>query len=510
MKNSKQDLCSVLSMRSTLCSFTAPDLSQIAQNMDELEASYDDQNTGQQSTNMDDTGFFSVQVLEKALNVWGLHTQLAFILNCEQHWFTLRRFGPAEADMAADPGDGHWYNLNSGLPAPEWVGKLYLGMVLQQAESEGALYLVTRLASSDGVIGYSVFAVVQIDPTQPLALTRTDADDVAATLPEPSSSSARAHISTARTPTAGSASASTSAPGGFEHIEGFEDEDMELQAALQASLGGGEYKFTLPLRRPTVPAPPPLGFPTGRVDTVPDLDDGSDIDFPNATAGAGAPENETTVPIPSQEDEDSMDPVARSMLRNKRMLERMKREQEYALREQYESEVAGSSRPRRQAEEEEEENIRRAIAESEAMARTYARDADAMDEDSDDGDEDYVPPAPSRLRQASLPDAVHPQPDYMAHRVYDDDDAELQAALKASLEHMPEGFTVPEAQALPSAPPLPRAAAQAPPLTRQESVSSVSDAGTATSAGTEVDTQPVQEQKVDLEEMRRRRLARFG
>lgn len=40
--------------------------------------------------------------------------------------------------MADDPGDGHWFNLNSFLPAPEWVGKLYLGMVLQQAESEGA------------------------------------------------------------------------------------------------------------------------------------------------------------------------------------------------------------------------------------------------------------------------------------------------------------------------------------------------------------------------------------
>lgn len=51
--------------------------------------------------------------------------------------------------MAADPGDGHWYNLNSGLPTPEWVGKLYLGMVLQQAESEGALQLFTRLACSN-------------------------------------------------------------------------------------------------------------------------------------------------------------------------------------------------------------------------------------------------------------------------------------------------------------------------------------------------------------------------
>jgi ataxin-3 len=58
--------------------------------LDLLEESYDDANTGNNSTNMDDTGpspfclgllsadqhflsgFFSVQVLEKALNVWGL------------------------------------------------------------------------------------------------------------------------------------------------------------------------------------------------------------------------------------------------------------------------------------------------------------------------------------------------------------------------------------------------------------------------------------------------------
>lgn len=63
--------------------------------------------------------------------------QLAFILNLEQHWFTLRRFGNAEATVDNDPGHGHWFNLNSFLKSPEWVGKLYLSMVLEQAEQEG-------------------------------------------------------------------------------------------------------------------------------------------------------------------------------------------------------------------------------------------------------------------------------------------------------------------------------------------------------------------------------------
>ena len=79
------------------------------------------------------------------------HTQLAFILNLQQHWFTLRRFGPATTLPAAefdvgssvpptDPGDGHWYNLNSFLASPEWISQTYLGMVIQQAEAEGMRY----------------------------------------------------------------------------------------------------------------------------------------------------------------------------------------------------------------------------------------------------------------------------------------------------------------------------------------------------------------------------------
>ena len=61
--------------------------------------------------------------------------QLAFILNLEQHWFTLRRFGNAEATVDKHPG--HWFNLNSFLHTPEWVGRVYLSLVLEQAEQEG-------------------------------------------------------------------------------------------------------------------------------------------------------------------------------------------------------------------------------------------------------------------------------------------------------------------------------------------------------------------------------------
>ena len=56
--------------------------------------------------------------------------QRAFILNCEHHWFTLRRFGNSE-------NLGHWFNLDSSLDRPEWVSETYLGAWLQQAEADG-------------------------------------------------------------------------------------------------------------------------------------------------------------------------------------------------------------------------------------------------------------------------------------------------------------------------------------------------------------------------------------
>jgi ataxin-3 len=61
-------------------------------------------------------------------------------LNLQQHWFTVRRFGLAEQPENPTPEEAdksHWFNLNSFLNQPEWVGKLYLGMILQQAEDEG-------------------------------------------------------------------------------------------------------------------------------------------------------------------------------------------------------------------------------------------------------------------------------------------------------------------------------------------------------------------------------------
>ncbi|KAL2914364.1 hypothetical protein HK105_206136 [Polyrhizophydium stewartii] len=173
--------------------FTAVDLSHLAQELDEAEAQ--DCSAGRRavdkalaegsgglesealrklreggSANYDDSGFFSVQVITKALSVWGLELlpirsplaaearanpshQQAFICNLDQHWFTLRRFG-------ASPE--RWYNLNSLLPEPKYVSETFLGMLISQLESEG----------------YSIYAVIG-------ALPQCEADVLALQRPKP-------------------------------------------------------------------------------------------------------------------------------------------------------------------------------------------------------------------------------------------------------------------------------------------------------------------------------------
>ncbi|KAK2463260.1 hypothetical protein APHAL10511_004915 [Amanita phalloides] len=366
--------------------FSAPDLADIAANLDLLERSYRSGSENESlSMNMDDSGFFSIQVMENALKVWGLnlvrwrseemssyqdrpYIHLAFILNLQQHWFTLRRFGNAETSAGRDPGDGHWLNLNSFLKSPAWVGRLYLSMVLEQAEEEG----------------YSVFVVVQDDPSAALALPRTDADMIAVTLPQPSGISS---------------SASDRDKGASEIPEEFDEEDFELQAALQASLARHPHynEYIGPSWHTTLAN--------------------------DSTSGAS----------PHASESENMDPVAASMERNRLMLQRMRQQQEFAQQEAWSYSTEGMTpeqvavhdarrEARNREEEEERENLRRAIAESEAMARPVSHAGD---------------------------DAGPSVPHGQTRVAYDDDDADFQAALRASLQqvngsdHVDDGPSIP-------------------------------------------------------------------
>ncbi|XP_056638199.1 ataxin-3-like isoform X2 [Diorhabda carinulata] len=138
--------------------FTAVDLSTLAQKLDDEErkrmAECGEESEEyhkflqQPSGNMDDSGYFSVQVISSALQVWGLELvpysstderldsnpseMTAFICNFRDHWFTIRKIS------------NHWFNLNSLLSRPELISDTYLTLFLAQLKNDG----------------YSIFAVL--------------------------------------------------------------------------------------------------------------------------------------------------------------------------------------------------------------------------------------------------------------------------------------------------------------------------------------------------------------
>lgn len=169
------------------------------------------------------------------------------------------------------------------------------------------------------------------------------------------------------------------------------------------------------------------------------------------------------------------DPIAASMERNRVLLQRMKEQQELAQREMWsESDLSPEElgaleerrERRRQQEEEDDAQLRRAIEESEALAALAEK---------------------QRLQGGSDKSEDHHINTGASNSVYDDEDAELQAALKASLEH------------------LSSSSAQSQSTGSDEADSVVSD---TTSANEEPEdaVSPI----LSLDEIRRRRLARFG
>ncbi|CAH3138848.1 unnamed protein product [Porites lobata] len=146
--------------------FTAVDLADIARQLDEDErdrmaegdvTSKDYQEfLKQPSSNMDDSGFFSIQVICNALRVWNIElipflspdagqarenpqNQRAFICNLQQHWLTIRKLG------------NQWFNLNSLLAKPELISETYLSLYLKQLQTEGysIFVIMGRLPESE-------------------------------------------------------------------------------------------------------------------------------------------------------------------------------------------------------------------------------------------------------------------------------------------------------------------------------------------------------------------------
>merc|ERR1719278_523268 len=186
----------------------------------------------QPSANMDDSGFFSVQVISRALSVWGLDlvqrdssdpaavrakaspiAANAYICNYREHWFAIRRLG------------NQWFNLNSLLEGPELVSNSYLGEFLAQLQQEGySIFLVTgTLPECDADLVLQAVPAVQAVPPRLLS-------DVASS-------------GTAGTSARSQGRASAPVPGVRGVSSAQEDEAAELEAAMMMSLaetsGGG-------------------------------------------------------------------------------------------------------------------------------------------------------------------------------------------------------------------------------------------------------------------------------
>lgn len=115
------------------------------------------------SQNVDNSGNFSVGVIVRALQVFGLKLhhfaskecalarenptqQQAYICNLQEHWLTLRKIGP------------HWFNLNSLLQQPEYVAPLYLTLYLEQLKAEGYSIFVVQGKLPDCAADVEIFA----------------------------------------------------------------------------------------------------------------------------------------------------------------------------------------------------------------------------------------------------------------------------------------------------------------------------------------------------------------
>uniref|UniRef100_A0A3B5A1Z1 ubiquitinyl hydrolase 1 n=1 Tax=Stegastes partitus TaxID=144197 RepID=A0A3B5A1Z1_9TELE len=131
--------------------FTPVDLSSIAHQLDEEErmrmaeggmASEEYRTFLQQpSGNMDDSGFFSIQVISNALRVWGLEL---ILFNSREYQSLM--INPIKPSFATTRSTGllYWFNLNSLLTGPELISDTYLALFLAQLQQEGYSIFVIR------------------------------------------------------------------------------------------------------------------------------------------------------------------------------------------------------------------------------------------------------------------------------------------------------------------------------------------------------------------------------
>ena len=209
-------------------------------------------------------GNFSIQVLTKALDVWNVNcvpvtgtthsealvnptNELAFLCNLDQHWFTVRKTSTASPTVHAEAavcGDGGWWNFNSMLPAPQPIGTTYLSAFLAQLREERYSIFAVRgnLPDEFGRFGEGGEHGRWVTVDEAAAANRESDRIKAAGRARNIASNMLAKLGAGGWGTiavpAAVAERGGVAGGGTANA----DEDAELQAAIAASLGGGDVR----------------------------------------------------------------------------------------------------------------------------------------------------------------------------------------------------------------------------------------------------------------------------
>ncbi|WVR07737.1 hypothetical protein IAU60_004780 [Kwoniella sp. DSM 27419] len=448
-------LCAQHCLNNILQQFTYSefDLADIAHKLDQAEnAALSVANQNKKSYNLDDTGYFSISVLERALEVWDLtlvrwrgeamkryqehpEEQAAFILNLASHWLPLRRFAPNPPHASATK---RWYNLNSFLPAPEWISPTYLRLVLSQAEEEGYSVFVVRRATPGTAQGEHSGEGQGWEDGGIGALPECLADTMAVELGEPVG-----RQGSAKSGGVGGVTTGGSAP--------------DVRASHTTSVNPDTPTVDMPSSSQAGPSSPPARRRKRQQDLAP-----SD---PAVAALIGA-------------DEYFKPPITRTRQSSNKSTPKLAPTAAPDIFDDQSFPLQGNDDD----------------------------DEEIVEDEADPLDDDEYPSLSARGRE------VHPTDFQFQSRSYDDEDEALQAALKASMMDVPAGWVAPELKEtkLPSpAVKSPPAAAQAAPSASLPGAKDPSD-----DAIKEVEDEDDDDDKpaeaISPDEIRRRRLAKFG
>lgn len=148
----------------------------------------------QESGNMDDTGFFSVQVISKALALWNLELvplnssdgiakdirvnptkAQAYIFNMESHWYCIRRFRCDPTHRPPSNETYAYFNLDSLLSRPDYMSSSFLTEYLKQMQNEGySIFVVSGDFPECAAEPIKYLPNASTPPTQFIDLTKSD------------------------------------------------------------------------------------------------------------------------------------------------------------------------------------------------------------------------------------------------------------------------------------------------------------------------------------------------